>query len=143
MATRSPESEQVRSALADLQGEIRRHRAALEEAGCLDPADPLAQVRLRAQVNAQFPIGWPVMPKGLVPKAIAVAKKLARRLLRWYIDPLVDQQNEYNAVVVRYLETMQGRDEERAARLDRLEYQVNALARRLDVLEGRVAEREG
>jgi len=43
------------------------------------------------------------MPRGLIPKLVAYAKKITRRLLRWYINPLVDQQNAYNAAVTDVL----------------------------------------
>jgi O-antigen chain-terminating methyltransferase len=92
--------------LADLQAEIERHRIALGELGAIDQPDPLEKVRQRQRVNSHLPIGWPVMPKGVVPKLTAYAQKITRRLLRWYINPLVDQQNEYNAAVSEVLATM-------------------------------------
>ncbi|MBC7236527.1 MAG: methyltransferase domain-containing protein [Chloroflexi bacterium] len=90
---------EIRAILDNLQEEIRRHRQALGELGFFTPPDPLRTVRERQWVNSHLPIGWPVMPKGIIPKLIAYAQKITRRLLRWYINPLVDQQNAYNAAV--------------------------------------------
>ena len=36
----------------------------------------------------------------------AVFQKLTRRLLRWYINPLVHQQNEINAVLLHAVESL-------------------------------------
>ena len=38
-----------------------------------------------------------------VGHGLAYAKRLARLLLRWYINPIVEQQNRYNSAVARAL----------------------------------------
>jgi len=73
-------------------------------------SDLLATVRERQWINSHVPIGWPEMPKGLGPKLRAYAQKVVRRLLRWYIDPLVEQQNRYNAAVSEALNGLAQRD---------------------------------
>jgi 2-polyprenyl-3-methyl-5-hydroxy-6-metoxy-1,4-benzoquinol methylase len=93
------QSEDVDAILADLQAALRQHRAALESLGVINPPDPLAGVRQHQWVNPHLPIGWPKMPSGLVPKLVAYAQKITRRLLRWYINPIIDQQNALNAAV--------------------------------------------
>ncbi|MGC9335199.1 MAG: hypothetical protein ACP5JJ_13685, partial [Anaerolineae bacterium] len=60
----------------------------------------------RSWINPHQPIAWPEWPKGLWPKLIAVLQKITRRLLRWYIDPLIEQQNAFNAAVVHSLEQL-------------------------------------
>jgi SAM-dependent methyltransferase len=82
-----------------LRREIARVR---REMGLEDPRrewPAIGQARAREWVNSHLPIGWPVMPKR--PGAIlkAYAQKVARRLLRWYINPIVDQQNAHNGAV--------------------------------------------
>lgn len=101
-------NEEVRRILADLQAEIRRHRLMLGDQGAVQPADPLARVRERQRINPHLPIGWPVMPAGILPKLIAYAQKITRRLLRWYINPLVEQQNQFNAAVTDALAGLVG-----------------------------------
>jgi len=49
------------------------------------------------------------MPRGLMAKVVAMAQKIVRRLLRWYINPIVDQQNAYNSAVTPVLESLVGR----------------------------------
>jgi len=109
-----PESSSVQEIVAELQAEVRRQQRALEPeshgvGGAQsrgvgeDDADPLARVRFYQHVNSHLPIGWPDMPPGLLPKLRAYAQKIARRLLRWYINPLVDQQNVFNTAVTEAL----------------------------------------
>jgi hypothetical protein len=64
---------------------------------------PLEEVWQTAAVNPHLPIAWPAWPKGLVPKVVAFAQKVIRRLLRWYINPIVEQQNRFNAAVAEAL----------------------------------------
>ncbi|MBN1400571.1 MAG: class I SAM-dependent methyltransferase [Anaerolineae bacterium] len=132
------QSEDVDAILADLQAALRKHRAALESMGVLDPPDPLANVRQHQWVNSHLPIGWPKMPRGLVPKLVAYAQKITRRLLRWYINPIIDQQNALNAAVSEAL----ARHEAALARQEResvaLRQQVEA-----QIQSALAVEREG
>ena len=66
----------------------------------------LNQVRRSSIINPQLPIAWPEWPPGLVPKIVALLKKVTRRLLRWYIDPIVEQQNAFNLAVLQTLQQM-------------------------------------
>jgi hypothetical protein len=66
----------------------------------------LDTVRATAEVNPHLPIAWPTWPKGLWPKVEALAQKVVRRLLRWYIEPIVEQQNRFNQAVTQALEEM-------------------------------------
>ena len=71
------------------------------------------------------------MPRGLIPKLVAYAKKITRRLFRWYINPLVDQQNAYNAAVTDALATLRAQN-------DGLASQSEALGARLEHGQGEV-----
>lgn len=66
----------------------------------------LEEVRARSWVDPYRPIAWPHWPKGMWPKLVALAQKVTRRLLCWYITPLVDDQNRYNAAVAEALEAL-------------------------------------
>jgi GT2 family glycosyltransferase len=61
---------------------------------------------LRGYVNPHVPIAWPHWPNGVWPKVKAALQKVTRRLLRWYIDPIVDQQNRVNVDTVQMLSAM-------------------------------------
>jgi hypothetical protein len=64
------------------------------------------QVHATARVNPHWPIAWPTWPAGLWPKIEALLQKVVRRLLRWYINPLVEQQNRFNSAVVQAVDEM-------------------------------------
>jgi hypothetical protein len=67
-----------------------------------ETAQPPSLDRLRATANVDPhpPIAWPHWPPGFWPKVQAAAQKLLRRGLRWYINPIVEQQNRFNRSVI-------------------------------------------
>ena len=67
------------------------------------------QLRLRAQVVAH----WPLTGRTLPQRAVALANKLVRRYLRWYINPIVEQQNGANAAITAALAALMRLDDER------------------------------
>ncbi|HEX9439876.1 MAG TPA: hypothetical protein VF909_09350, partial [Roseiflexaceae bacterium] len=60
---------------------------------CLD------EIELRRVVSAH----WPLVGKTVPQRVVALINKLVRRYLRWYINPIVEQQNAYNDAVARAL----------------------------------------
>src|SRR5258706_2498963 len=46
---------------------------------------------------------WPLLGTTLPQRVVALCNKLVRRYLRWYINPIVEQQNAYNDAVARTL----------------------------------------
>ena len=77
-----------------------------EWATAMDRSYPLDAVHSAARVNPHLPIAWPTWPQGLWPKIVAVMQKVVRRLLRWYMNPIVEQQNRYNAAVAQALDVL-------------------------------------
>lgn len=94
----------VAATLRALKDEVRQQRHRLQGKGAIaaetwiDEAD-LQRVQATARVNPHLPIAWPEWPPGVIPKVVAFLQKVTRRLLRWYINPIVEQQNEFNAAV--------------------------------------------
>ena len=84
--------------------------------GTLD--DPLRQAEDFAHISAHFPLMWrvPVIGRGL-----SLVKRVVRLLLRWYINPIVDQVNDFNTATVTALNTLAARQEALAARIAALE----------------------
>ena len=88
--------EQVRSAVRQqrmargvaLQGPLER-----------DLRRTLEELELHRVVSAH----WPLTSRTLTGRAVALVNKLVRRSLRWYINPIVDQQNAFNDVAARAL----------------------------------------
>lgn len=60
----------------------------------------LAGARRRATVNAHWGIAssWPIFGRVEV-----LTKRVMRILLRWYINPIVEQQNEFNLSILGVL----------------------------------------
>ena len=127
MSEQPVDSSDIQTILANLQEEIRQHRLVLGELGAVERPDPLAKVRKHAWVNSHLPIGWPVMPEGIIARIRAYAQKIVRRLLRWYINPIVDQQNAYNAAVTEALAQAFVKIEEQAQHLRELQDALDGL----------------
>lgn len=108
--------EQVAEVLQQLKREVRQQHHRPDDIGVLageptvllDRPAPLEAVHSTMRVNPHLPIAWPDWPKGLWPKIVALVQKVIRRLLRWYIDPIVMQQNRHNAAVTRALDMLWG-----------------------------------
>jgi hypothetical protein len=85
--------------LQQLKREVRSQRlpGAANQSAALAAA--FKQVRLTSWVNPHQPIAWPRWPQSWGPKAVALAQKVIRRLLCWYINPIVEEQNQFNAAV--------------------------------------------
>ena len=87
--------------MQDLRVEVHKDVVVSQEDGEQDSeVVSLGQLRQRQVVNSHLPIGWPTMPRNVLHRVAAYAKKITRRLLRWYINPIVDQQNRFNDAVV-------------------------------------------
>jgi hypothetical protein len=97
--------------LAELRAEIRRRRERLGASGP-SPGEPgsaawslnelrksLDEVNDLWFVSAHLPVTW----NSPVGHVLAYARRVVRLLLRWYINPIVEQQNLYNSAVARTL----------------------------------------
>lgn len=99
-----------RSGLGEIEATIAAIRRRVRERQGLDPDgadEPPTEARSAlteamdlAHISAHTPIVWDVP---VVGRGIALTKRTVRLLLRWYINPIVDQQNDFNAAVVRAL----------------------------------------
>jgi hypothetical protein len=89
--------------LETLRAEVRARRLA-QRGDEATPAErelrrALDEIELYRVISAH----WPLLGKTLPQRAIALLNKLVRRYLRWYINPIVEQQNAYNDAVARTL----------------------------------------
>ncbi|NIR25410.1 MAG: hypothetical protein GWO10_01455, partial [candidate division Zixibacteria bacterium] len=62
--------------------------------------------KLHWRVEPHQPIAWPNWPRGVWPKVIALFQKVTRRLLSWYITPIVEEQNSVNAALMNVVELL-------------------------------------
>lgn len=89
--------------LDQLRAEVRAQRAA-SGADRLSAAETelqrsLDEIELHRVVSAH----WPLRARSLPERLVNLVNKVVRRLLRWYINPIVEQQNAYNDAVARSL----------------------------------------
>ncbi len=62
-----------------------------------------------AVVSAHLPVTW---SRPVIGRGVALAKRGTRLLLRWYINPIVEQQNAFNEAVARAIATLEERQRE-------------------------------
>jgi len=96
----------VAEVLRQLKREVREQYRDKQYEVSLSRAAALEQVHATSWVNPHQPIAWPHWPDGVWPKAVALIQKVVRRLLRWYITPLVEEQNRFNAAVTAALDAL-------------------------------------
>jgi hypothetical protein len=117
MVNQDTREEEINEIARELQREISAHQASMgrvpqiggEPGPYLVREQALERVCASMRVNPHLPIAWPDWPEGLWPKVVAAMQKAVRRLLRWYIDPIVEQQNAYNAEVAEMLSQLHSR----------------------------------
>jgi hypothetical protein len=101
----APETD-VAATLAELREQVRQQRARLNYGRTDDQrARSLAEMRRSADavndtwfVSAHLPITWDLR---IIGRLGAYTKRLVRILLRWYINPIVEQQNRFNSATAR------------------------------------------
>ena len=131
--TTEPDTTDVAAIIEQLRQEVRQRREGQLENGVhhlensfdeVELARSLEEVRASQGVSAHWPIVW----KTPLQAFFAFIQRLSRRFLRWYINPIVEQQNAYNAACERALGLL-------VAANARLREQVIAMHGRLRALE--------
>jgi hypothetical protein len=101
-----PTTPEVAQILEQLRSAIRAQRLA-DGSATLSPTErdlrrSLDELELYRVVSAH----WPLKARTPLERPIILINKVVRRLLRWYINPIVEQQNAYNDAVARSLRIM-------------------------------------
>jgi hypothetical protein len=116
----------VAAILESIREEVRRRRAAGGPAVAASPAFPEIELRRMLQeVEASRAVSahWPIHGRTLPQRGVAFLNRLVRRYLRWYINPIVDQQNAYNDVIARAMHGLVAANEELRAEVAMLRAQ--------------------
>src|SRR5947209_2911447 len=132
MKTTADDSIDVAATIAALRAQaVARGKAmGLSEQASLD--DPLRAAADLAHISAHFPIMWRVP---IVGRGMSLVQRAIRIGLRWYINPIVDQINDFNEATVTALNTLAARQEALAARIAALELSRPEPAPANDVLD--------
>ncbi|MEI7768793.1 MAG: hypothetical protein WCI67_02335 [Chloroflexales bacterium] len=93
----------VAAVLESLRAEVRAARAsagagAPEESGA---ARELRRAAEEIEIARVVSAHWPLEGRSLYERGWALLNKVVRRYLRWYINPIVEQQNAYNDASAR------------------------------------------
>lgn len=129
-------SAEIEATLVAIKQRVRE-RQGLDPNG---PDEPPAEARgalieamEAAHISAHTPILWelPVLGRG-----IALTKRIVRILLRWYINPIVDQQNDFNAATVRALNELAAENERMRLTLEALRTVPATIQREVGHAEG-------
>jgi len=67
-----------------------------------DLQDALHEMELTRVISAHLPL----KNAGILGRFVTLAQKIIRRVLRWYINPIVEQQNMYNDAVMRTMQAL-------------------------------------
>lgn len=111
--------------LAQLRAEVRAAQGLFDDdavsAGALvvdldELRAAIAEVEALRAVSAHWPLTWRT-PRQRVEVFV---QRLIRRALRWYIAPIVEQQNAYNNAVARSLQLLLQSHEQLAAEVNQL-----------------------
>lgn len=124
-----------------LREQIRERRARMATSNPNDPyALNLAELRKSVAavndtwfVSAHLPITWDLR---VVGRLGAYTKRAVRLLLRWYINPIVEQQNRFNSAVARSIVDIYAYQE-------RMSREWQALDERLSQLEEAQSPKSG
>ena len=125
----------VAATLAELREQVRERRERLSVGDPNDPHAPnLAALRRSADavndtwfVSAHLPITWDVPVAGRLGSYI---KRVVRILLRWYINPIVEQQNRFNSATARAIVEITAYQERLTREWQTLEERVERLEER-------------
>lgn len=113
-------SPEIEATLAAIKRRVRERQGLSPDGPDEAPAEArsaLTEAMEAAHISAHTPILWDVP---VVGRGIALMKRVVRLSLRWYINPIVDQQNDFNAAAVRALSDLAAENERLRAALDDL-----------------------
>lgn len=118
--TLGAEPEEVAAALEAIRAAVRQRSGYLsdDDVPATGAGSPVAEAAELVRVSAHLPVTWDTPLAG---RALAIAKRTMRLALRWYINPIVEQQNAFNDAVVRALAALEARQQEILRKLDAAE----------------------
>lgn len=115
--TDSPTTADVAAILEQLRAEIRAARATQNR----DAHDPATRALYRSlddiEISRVVSAHWPLTGRTLPRKIMALINKVVRRYLRWYINPIVEQQNAFNDATARAVRLLAESYEELAGQI--------------------------
>lgn len=127
----SPDGPRVAEVLQQVRSGVRQRRAEVTTlaAGAEETRNGLLALKSREYV--QEPVALSHRPR--LGRLIVFARKAFFHLfLKWFMRPVLEQQNGFNQAAARLIEDLVESEERSARELRRLEARLDALERRLD-----------
>jgi hypothetical protein len=127
-----PEEVDVAASLEALRAEVRAQRAAEGEGRSGSHLSAVErelhrcaeQIEITRVVSAH----WPLEGRSLYERGWALVHKVVRRYLRWYINPIVEQQNAFNDVGARSIRLLIEANAELRDELDDLRRRLDQMS---------------
>jgi hypothetical protein len=119
----------VAAVLESLRAEVRAARAAAG-AGTPEVGGVEGELRRAAEeieIARVVSAHWPLEGRSLYERGWALVNKVVRRYLRWYINPIVEQQNAYNDASARAIRLLIEQNAALRRELDALRAQIGQL----------------
>lgn len=123
----------VAAALDEIRERVRVRRARLssDEAGSdfnlLELRKAVDELNDAWYVSAHLPVTWELP---IVGRLGAYTKRIMRILLRWYINPIVEQQNRFNSAATRAAVELNAYAELLTRRIGELEERLAAIEKK-------------
>ncbi|WP_298817252.1 hypothetical protein [Chloroflexus sp.] len=114
----------VAATLAALRAEVRAQRAALPAVEPTPTERELQRVVEELEYTRVVSAHWPLEGRNPLEKVIAFVNKVVRRYLRWYINPIVEQQNAFNDTTARAIRLLVAENAALRAELSALRAQL-------------------
>ncbi|MGA7669781.1 MAG: hypothetical protein WBW04_05125 [Nitrolancea sp.] len=111
------ESRDISAALEAIRSAVRRNAgyvSAGEVPESTSTSTMVSELADLAAISAHLPVTWSTP---VVGRFLAIAKRGTRILLRWYINPIVEQQNYFNDAVVKAIAALDERQRDIERRL--------------------------
>lgn len=105
----------VGAILEALRAEVRAQRMAHGDAAESQIERELQRSLDEIELNRVISAHWPLHGRTIPQRVIVLINKVVRRYLRWYINPIVEQQNAANAAFTVALMQLVRLDAERRA----------------------------
>ncbi|WP_322816305.1 hypothetical protein [Chloroflexus sp.] len=114
----------VAATLAALRAEVRTRRAALPAAEPTPTERELQRVLEELEYTRVVSAHWPLEGRNPLEQVVALINKVVRRYLRWYINPIVEQQNSFNDTAARAIRLLAAENAALRAELTALRNQI-------------------
>jgi hypothetical protein len=96
-------SQDIGEILETLRTQVRAQRLAQGNTELTPTEQELRRSLDDIELHRVISAHWPLKARNPIERLINLINKVVRRLLRWYINPIVEQQNAYNEAVARSL----------------------------------------